>query len=111
MVNKIMDRICAGWKSAKTKKRVESQFMSSIFTTHETCIHVLQCPTQSARTQWELAIVELEGKVVTLRKRSSTIKVWKSRLSGWQGTSYFPFSLFGLGERIYIATKEQDSIN
>jgi len=74
-------------------------------------LHVLQYPADLARTQWELAINKLEATLVTLRTNTAIIKVWKSRLLGWQDKSQFPFSTFILGETTFKAVKEQDYIS
>ena len=42
---------------------------------NETCMYVLYCPVDSARTQWEKAVEELEDTLVTLRTNPSTITV------------------------------------
>ena len=78
---------------------------------NETCLHVLQCPADSARTQWEKAIEELEDTLVTQRTNPAIITVWKPRFLGWQDHKRFPFSQFSLGETTHRAIKEQDSIN
>ena len=72
---------------------------------------MLQCPADSARTQWEKAIEELEDTLVTLRMNPAIITVWKSRLLGWQDNKRFPFSQFSLEETTHRAINEQDSIN
>ena len=33
---------------------------------NETCLHVLQCPVETSRTQWESAINELEEILIEL---------------------------------------------
>ena len=74
-------------------------------------MHALQCPADSVRTQWEKAIEELEDRLVTMRTNTSIIKVWNSRLLGWQDQTQFPFSPFSLEKTTYHTVIEQNSIN
>ena len=78
---------------------------------NETCLHVLQCPADTSRTQWEVAINELEDTLIDLRTNPNIIRAWKSRLLGWQDHHKFPFRQFTLGRTVYSALHEQDAIN
>ena len=50
---------------------------------NEICLHVLQCPAETSRTHWELAINELEETLIDIRTNPHIITAWKSRLLGW----------------------------
>jgi len=78
---------------------------------NETSMHVLQCPEQVSRTKWKTSISQFEETLVALRTNPSIITVWKSRLLSWGDSRIFPFIAFSLGEKVYLATNEQDAIN
>ena len=78
---------------------------------NETSIHVLQCPEQLSRTQWETNISKFEETLVELRSHPSIITVWKARLLSLGDSRRFPFTAFSIGKKVYRATNEQDYIN
>ena len=95
----------------KRRKEWQHDMCPRCFSTNETSMHVLQCPEQSSRTQWETSISKLEETLVELRTHPSIITVWKSRLLSWGDSRIFPFTAFSLGVKVYRATNEQDAIN
>ena len=78
---------------------------------NEICLHVLQCPAETSRTHWEVAINELEETLIDIRTNPNIIRAWKSRLLGWQDHHQFPFCQFTLRMTVYSALQEQDAIN
>ena len=78
---------------------------------NESCLYVLQCPTETSRTHWEVAINELEETLIDLQTNPNIIRAWKSRLLGWQDHHKFPFRQFSLRVTVYSALHNQDAIN
>ena len=87
---------------AMGKSEIVSKIMDRIFPRGKS-LHVLQCPIETSRTQWESAINELEEILIELRTNPQIIMAWKLRLLSWQDQQQFPFRLFTLGMKVYSA--------
>ena len=75
---------CPGERVLKRRREWNHDLCPRCYNKNEICIHVLQCPVDSERTQRKKAIEELEDTLVTLQTHLSIITVWKSKLLGWQ---------------------------
>ena len=114
VANKTMERIRPHRKGFKAAAGMNSWSMPPISSkqwNNETWLHVLQCPAETSRPQWELALNELEEILIELRTNPQIIIAWKLRLFGWYDQQQFLFRPFTLDMKVYSALQEQDLIN
>ena len=77
----IVDWICISGEICEKKQNEWSHGLClRCLQENETCIYVLQYPTEAARVDWEQIIEDLEDTLVNLRTHPNIITVWKYRL-------------------------------